>query len=456
VNKYRSISVEIVDIALPNNYGVAREGGHVIFVPEAVVGDRVRVLIRKEQKKLAYGSIEEIEAPSPFRTKPECPHFDSCGGCTFQNVSYKKQLQIKENYLIETLRRIGGLNMESVSLSPIVPSPEERYYRNKLELSFGLDNGRVVLGLRERASPFRSYEGKVLPIRQCLVSSALVEKIVPIFVEFMDRPGFNPYNPVTNQGLLRHLILRESKSTGELMIILETRSCEIPHLDLLAQTMSQLVPEVKSFCRVINNKPGDVYYSEKVEPVFGKTFLEERVCGLTFKVLPGSFFQPNTKSAELLYERIAGLTDLKRDESVLGLYCGTGPIEIFLSASAKRVVGIDSEPSNIVSARENCRLNNIKNCLFYEGKVENVLKTHGFKGTDLLILDPPRGGVTKEGMGHILKINPRRIGYVSCNPSTLARDLKILRSNGYGITGIVPFDFFPHTSHVETLVGLRR
>jgi 23S rRNA (uracil1939-C5)-methyltransferase len=456
VNSQKFITVEITDIALPNNYGVAKKDGHVIFVPEAVVGDRVRVMLRKEQKNLAYGSIEELVVPSPFRVKPECPHFGSCGGCTLQNIAYEKQLQIKESHLIETLKRIGGLNPEKIPIAPIMPSPEVRYYRNKLELSFGINGGGIVLGLRERVSPFKKYEGNVLPIRKCLISSTLVEKIIPIFVEFAGRHGLSHYNPITKRGLLRHLILRESKSTGEIMALLETKSGNIPDVGVLAQTLSRLVPEVRSFYRVINNKAGDDFHSEKMQLVSGKAFLEETLNGFAFRVLPGSFFQPNTKSAEILYGKIRELTDLQADESVLGLYCGTGPIEIFLSGSAKEVAGIDSERSNIIDARENCRLNNIRNCLFYEGKVETILKATNFEGIDLLVLDPPRGGVSAEGLRDIFNIRPKKIGYISCNPSTLARDLKIMRTHGYNVTGITPFDFFPHTPHIETLVGLCR
>jgi 23S rRNA (uracil1939-C5)-methyltransferase len=456
VNRQRIITVDIIDIALPNNYGVAKEEGRVIFVPEAVVGDRVRVMVRKEQKQVTYGSIEEVVVPSPFRVEPECPHFGFCGGCTFQDVTYEKQLQVKERYLIETLKRIGGLDLNKIPVIPIVPSPEVRYYRNKLELSFGTHGGHITLGLRERTSPFTSYEGKVLPIRKCPITSKLVEKILPLFTEFMEIRNFTTYNPVTRQGFLRHLIVRESKSTGEIMAILETRSGKIPDLGLLAQTLSAVVPEVSSFYWTINNGSSDDRRSEKTRLVHGKGYIEERLKGLIFKVLPGSFLQPNTKSAEILYEKIPEIADLKSDQGVLGLYCGTGPIEIFLSGKAKEVAGIDSEQSNIACARENCKLNNVKNCIFYEGKVEAVLKTTDFRGIDLLVLDPPRGGVSPEGLKHVFQIRPKRIAYVSCNPSTLARDLKIMGTLGYKITRIAPFDFFPHTPHIETLVGLSR
>ena len=448
--------VDVIDVALPNNYGVAKEEGRVIFVPDAVAGDRVRIKIQKEQKKLTYGSIEEVVTPSPFRTEPECPHFGPCGGCTFQNVVYEKQLLIKENYLIETLKRIGGLDTSGVVLEPIVASPEVLYYRNKLELSFGTNSGRLALGLRERALPFRDYEGKVLPIKKCLVTSRLVETIIPIFTEFMDSRGLRPYNPITGEGFLRRLVVRESKSLGEVMLILETKSGEIPELALLAQTLPRIAPQVRSFYWIINNGRGDVRRSERTQLISGMAYITEKLNGFTFKVLPGSFFQPNPKAVEFMYEEIPRVTGLEVDENVLGLYSGTGTIEIFLSRKAKDVIGVDSEGSNIAAARDNCRLNNVRNCVFHEGKVEAVLKTTEFRDVGLLVLDPPRGGVSPEGLKYIFRIHPKKIGYISCNPSTLARDLKLLRAQGYRITRIAPFDFFPHTPHIETLVGLCR
>ncbi len=452
-----SITVEISDVALPNNYGVAKRDGLVIFVPETVVGDRVRIRIQREQKRLAYASVEEILAPSPFRAKPECPHFGFCGGCTLQDVAYEKQLEIKQTYLTETLRRIGGLDLEKTRVNQIIPSPELRYYRNKLELSFGDNSDGIVLGLRERVSPFTRYEGKVLPIRKCLVSSPIVESIIPVFVEFAHKHHLTPYNPITNNGLLRHLVIRESKSTNEIMVLLETKSCDIlQDIELLGRALSKAVPEVKSLYWAVNNKPGDGYHPERVELISGKPYLVEILKGITFRVLPGSFFQPNTKAAEILYQKIPDFTNLKNQETVLGLYCGTGPIEIFLSRIAKQVVGIDCERPNITSAGENCRLNDVKNCRFYEGKVEKVLRTTNLKSVDLLVLDPPRGGVSAEGMRHISTIKPKKICYVSCSPPTLARDLKIMGMHGYKVAGIAPFDFFPHTPHVETLVALSR
>jgi 23S rRNA (uracil1939-C5)-methyltransferase len=450
------IPIEIVDIALPNNYGVAKKEGLVVFVPEAVIGDVVTIRILRKNKKVSYGEIAEIVAPSTFRVMPQCLHFGQCGGCTFQNLIYEKQLELKENYLSQTLKRIGGLDLKNIRIFSITPSPNRYFYRNKLELTFGESKGNIIMGLRERVSPFKNYQGNVLPIEKCPVSNTVAEKIIPLFIAFAGKHGLGAYNTFTGQGFLRHLILRESKSNGELMVILETTKGNIPDLIPLWQSLNAIASEIKSFYRLINNKPGDDFHSGKLNHIAGKTYIEETLNNLKFRVFPESFFQPNTGAAETLYKKIIELTGLNTDENVLGLYCGAGPIEISLSKYAKEVTGVDSLGANIMNAHENCKANNIKNCQFYAGKVEAVLGKINLDKTDLLIVDPPRAGISKDGLKHIFRINPNKIGYVSCNPSTLARDLKDITTKGYKVIDIAPFDFFPHTPHIETLVILHR
>jgi 23S rRNA (uracil1939-C5)-methyltransferase len=448
--------IEIIDTALPNNYGVARVDGLVVFVPEAIIGDIVKVRILRREKRVAYGEIAEIVAPSPFRVMPRCPHFGPCGGCAFQNLAYEKQLELKENYLLQTLKRIGGLDMKNIRIFPIISSPDTYFYRNKIELAFGENKGGITMGLRERVSPFKSYKGNVIPIERCLISSPVTEKIIPIFTAFAREHSLKAYNTFTGSGFLRHLILRESKSSGELMAVLETTEGIIPDLIPLWESLNILIPEIKSFYTIINSRPGDDFHSGKLKHIAGKLYIDETLNDFRFSIFPGSFFQPNSGSAEILYKKLIELTRLNANENVLGLYCGAGPIEICLSGSAKEVTGIDSLHSNIMNAKENCRLNNVKNCLFYEGKIETVLSKISLVETDLLIMDPPRGGISKDGLKHVFRINPKKIAYVSCNPSTLARDLKDILMHGYSINDIAPFDFFPHTTHIETLVIMNR
>jgi len=450
-------TVDVVDIALPHNWAVGKKDNLIIFVPGGVLGDRIKIRISKETRSFSYGEIVNIEKLSPFRTEPECPHFGLCGGCIFQNLQYEKQIETKQNYLFQTLKKIGGVALETVEKEPIIPSPDIYFYRNKMEFAFGEKNGKIVLGLRERSSPFKKYSrGGVVPLEKCLIFSPVVEKLFPIFLEFAEKNNYSVYNTFTKKGFLRYLVLREGKNTEELMVILVTTDSETPNLISIGERLIGEVPQVQSFYWVTNNRPADVVSFEKKHHLLGKTYIEERLGTLKFKIYPTTFFQPNAKAAELLYEKIVNVSEITENEKVLGLYCGAGPIEIFLSEKAKKVTGIDSSASNIHNALENCRLNKIGNCSFLEGTVEKLLKKHSFADIDLLIIDPPRAGISGKGIKSILELNVPRIIYMSCNPSTLARDVKMFQERGYTIKKIVPFDFFPHTSHLETLVLLQK
>lgn len=450
------LSVEITDIAFPNNYGVAKKDGRVIFVPGGVLGDIVCIKIMKENKGYAYGSIDAVERPSPFRMDPACPHFGVCGGCTLQDLTYGKQLELKENYLRQTLKRIGGIDIDRIEVLPIVPSPDQYLYRSKVELAFGEKDGGIVLGMRERASPFRKYDATTVPVTTCSVFSSVIEGIIPVVRELADRQGLTPYNMVTGKGVLRHLIVRESKTTGAMMVTVETTQRAIKNLSGLFEILKKDIPQIKSLYLAINNKHGDTIYYNQLQRIAGQSYITEDIDGMTFRIYPQSFFQPNTKAADMLYGKIAEIACPADDEHVLGLYCGMGPIELYLSRYAQTVTGIDSLSGNIINARENCQINNIKNCVFYAGTIEKVLRDIPLSKTDLLVIDPPRSGISKEGIKLITEIKPPRIAYVSCNPSTLARDLKTFLEHGYEITTIAPFDFFPHTAHLETLVFLKR
>jgi 23S rRNA (uracil1939-C5)-methyltransferase len=447
-------SIHIHDIAFPNNYGVGKIDGYVLFVPGALPGDHVKVEITNRSKQFGYGSLISIEEPSPFRIKPFCQHFGLCGGCTLQNLAYDHQLIIKENYLRQTLKRLGNIDLNESDVSPITASPETSFYRSKIELAFGEQNGQITLGLRKRSSHSKPYTAPVVPLRECRAFSPLAEKIIPVFTDFAQANHLTPYNPITKKGFLRHLIIRESKSTGELMCILETTKGVLPDMKQCRQTLTQTVPEVTSFYSAINNGQTDVVRYEKTFHIGGKLFIEEKLGPFTFHIYPQSFFQPNPKAAEKLYGKIPDLMALDKNQTVLGLYCGAGPIEIFLSPYVRGVIGIDSLPENITNAIENCRTNAVTNCSFQAMTAENLMKNNPIQNPDILIIDPPRGGITLEAFKVILELGPEKIVYISCNPSTLARDLKLFSEKSYIIKKIAPFDFFPHASHLETIVCL--
>ena len=450
------ISLDIVDIALPDSYGVGKKDGYVFFVPGAVTGDKVRVKISRKTARFSYGEIVKIEEPSPHRVEAPCPHFGACGGCTLQHMAYPEQLRLKERHLSEVLARIGGIGPGLKRIEPIAPSPKRYTCRNKIELAFGGDGADLVIGLKERATPEGSYEGKVIPLEQCLTFSDAAGSIIPVFAGFARGRRLSSYNPRTRRGLLRRLTIRESESTGEIMVIIETSPGPMPDMTGLWRELSTRVPLIRSLYRAVSSRPKDTGLYEREEHLFGDQSIAESIGGLSFRVFPQSFVQPNTGAAEALYRAVLDLANADRNERALGLYCGTGPIEMLLSSMVKEVTGIDSNPANIRNARENCRLNNIVNCKFIEGRVEGA-GGHLPKRPDILVVDPPRAGLGAQVLSLIPGIDPGRIVYVSCNPSTLARDLGQLMGRGYFPERFVPVDAFPHTGHLETvaLVGKR-
>jgi len=421
------MEIEIGDIAFPKGWAVGRaDNKKVVFVPGAVYGDRVKVRPTGKKKSYSYGEIVDIVKPSPYRVRPECPHFGRCGGCVFQDLQYKKQTELKERYFLTTMHRIGEIDTKRVEIHPIVPSPDVFYYRNKMEFAFGMDEGKVSLGLRERSSPFALYGKGSVALRECPLFSPAVKEIFPTFLRFV-------------------------QGTGELMAILVTKSGEVPDM---AGLVEKLPEGVKSLWWVENDRPSDVVSFEKKHHIYGSPYIKEKMGNLSFRIYPQSFFQPNVKAVHLLYESIReNIQELAAGKNVLGLYCGTGTIEIFLSGVAGEVIGIDSEVSNIDNARENCRLNNITNCHFYQGRVEHLLKDNSilYNDVDVVVVDPPRAGLSGKALRNILSVDARVIIYVSCNPAAFARDVAELGVSGYVLKRLYSFDFFPHTTHMEGL-----
>ncbi|MCX8021726.1 MAG: 23S rRNA (uracil(1939)-C(5))-methyltransferase RlmD [Syntrophorhabdaceae bacterium] len=454
----KHLEVEIIDIALPDGFGVGKINGAVVFIPGGIPGDILSVRVVREEKNFLVGMMEGITFRSPFRVEPLCPHAESCGGCTFQSLSYEKQLEIKKNHLLQTLKRIGGFR-EDVEIEGVVPSPDIYFYRNNLELSFGGDESlgeHLWCGMKERVTPINRFTGKVTPIERCMIFSELLERLIPLWKDFLRKNRFEPYDPRSGRGFLRHLTVRESKHKGELMLILETKEGLSVDFRCLKDHIPSVAPQVTSLYWVINKRAGDYLHIDERHLIFGKPFIEEVLSGLHFRIYPGTFFQSNTKAAEALYREIPILGGIKRDDRVAGLYCGTGTIEISIARMCHEVLGVDGAYENIKTAKENAMANRVQNVSFHHGRVEDFRGKIKGGNIDLLIVDPPRGGISKKGIELILSINPERLIYVSCNPATLARDLKVLTERNYKIVKVVPFDFFPHTPHMEVLTSLSR
>jgi 23S rRNA (uracil1939-C5)-methyltransferase len=344
------------------------------------------------------------------------------------------------------LKRIGGLDPENVAVSRIVPSAEEFFYRSKIELSFTQTDAGAVVGLSEGASPMHPYSGTVTPVASCLLFSPSLERILPVVRAFMQETQLAAHDEDTDAGTLKRLVIREGKETGEIMLNIISRT-DIG--DLVAACAPRLVrecPEVKSVYATHGNRRRCVH---------GRPCIREGLCGLAVKVYPASFFQPNPKAAEELYGRMISLMELRGRENVIGLYCGAGSIELVLARYAGQVTGIDGSAESIACARENASINGIANCTFIADRAERAMARLPGKRTDVIVVDPPRSGLSREALDVVRKGRARKLVYVSCNPSTLARDLKALLRD-YTVQHIIPFDFFPQTSHFEVLVVMER
>ncbi|MGB9835391.1 MAG: 23S rRNA (uracil(1939)-C(5))-methyltransferase RlmD [Candidatus Saccharicenans sp.] len=448
--------VEISSLLLPEGVGQAEDGQQIFLVPGTYPQDVVEIAYEPSEKKIIQASAVRWLKPSPRRQPPRCPHFGTCGGCSFQDLDYAEQLRQKKNYLGRILKDYFPTTSRYFDLEEVIPSPDEFFYRNKMEFSFGQDGSEIFLGLKEKTRIKNRSDKKVVPLKKCYISTELTETLFPLFVDLVRQSGLPVFNLRTKQGFFRHLVVREGKNTGQLMLILVTTSQARLQLDDFAEKLVRAVPQLKSFWWVENDRVADVVAFEKSHLIYGDEAIEEKLLGFRFKIYPSSFFQTNPRSAEQVYARLVEEAKHLRTQSALGLYCGSGAIEICLSKVAGEVVGVDWEPSNIKAALENMQVNQVKNVRFWESSVEAVLPEINRGAFDLLVIDPPRAGLSPRSLKQIISLRIPNLMYVSCNPATLARDLRSLSDSGYQINRLVPVDFFPHTGHLEVVSFLSR
>jgi 23S rRNA (uracil1939-C5)-methyltransferase len=449
------LTVEVEDIDFPASSGKAEAGGRKLLIPGAVTGEIVQVQIVGERGVARVAEVIRVESPSSRRAVPPCHHFGRCGGCLFQNIDYGTQLELKERHLRRTLEE-AGIGAAAAAVKAITPSPDFYAYRNKMEFGFGESWGRLVLGLRERVTATRQIHRRTLSIDACPIFSPVIERVFPAVIDFVREKGLAVFDILTGHGHVRHLVLRQGKRTGELMVILVT--AELPGTDIavLSERLTAAVPELKSFVHVTNSRPSDLVEHERTRLVAGAPFIEETLAGLTFRVYPQTFFQTNTAGAELLYQRIRDEAPLSPESRILGLYCGSGSIELSLAGAVRKVTGVDSSPANIANAVENAMLNRVDNVEFVPGTVESLLGGPLREPADVVVVDPPRVGLTGKALRRVVRLDAPSVVYVSCNPASLARDLRSFLDAGYRVKSLSPFDLFPHTPHMEILAVLEK
>ena len=449
VTRDQELELTIDSLAFGGN-GVARLNGFVVFVRRGLPGDTVRARVTKVQRRHAEALATEVLRPSPLRVDAPCLHYPACGGCRFQDLAYEAQVEAKEAQVADALRRIGGI--PEPPLEPILPAEEIFHYRNKLEYSFTQLEDGPTLGFH-RAGRW----DEVLEIEQCWLTTDLGNAIRNAVREWARGDRLVAYDQAEHTGYLRHLVVREGVHTGQVLVQLVTGPGEKFDTGGFVDALRHF-PEVRSIHWSVNETAAEVT-NLPTQLLWGEEAIEEELCGLRFRVRPNAFLQTNTRMAERIYGVAREFAALSGGETVYDLYCGIGTIGLVLARDALTVWGIDISEESIACALENADLNGIGNAAYFAGNVGQALQElHERSGApDVVMLDPPRAGLAGKALKRLGEIGAPRIVYVSCNPTTLAGDVKRLREGyGYELRRAKPVDMFPHTPHVETVSLLQR
>lgn len=468
------LKVKIEDTGIDGE-GIGKVDNIPLFVKDAVIGDVVSVKIMKMKKNYGYARLLEVLEPSPYRVSPRCEFHRACGGCQIQTLAYEQQLEFKNRKVMNNLKRIGGFSEELLQeiAEPIVGMDEPFYYRNKAQFPVGKDkDGNIITGF---------YAGRthsIIPNRNCLLGMPQNEEILDTVISFMEKYHVAPYDEKTHQGVVRHILTRYGFTTGEWMVCLIINAKELPHEEKLVEELCKL-KGVTSISVNINTEKTNVILGNQVRILWGQDYITDYIHprsgadfehqgeGIAYRISPQSFYQVNPVQTEKLYSVALDYAQLTGEETVWDLYCGIGTISLFLAQKAKKVMGVEIVPQAIEDAKNNARLNGIENAEFFVGKAEEVLpdfydiesaknENAEMLHPDVIVVDPPRKGCDGKCLETIVKMQPERVVYVSCDSATLARDLKCLCGGGYELRKVRAVDMFGQTGHVETVACLQR
>ena len=442
------VTLEIVDCGTDGE-GIGKADGFTVFVKDAVIGDTIMAKIMKAKKNYGYGRLMEILKPSPYRVEPVCLSARQCGGCQLQAVSYEEQKVFKEKKLRGHLERIGGFT--EFPMEPLIGMDNPYHYRNKAQFPVGRNKeGRIVTGF---------YAGRthaIIENRDCALGIPQNKDVLDRVIAHMEKYNIAPYDEATGKGLVRHIFVRYGFFTGELMVCLIINGQDLPHQRELIEKLCE-IPGMTSISLNMNKKRSNVILGDKVKTIWGEDYITDKIGDISYEISPLSFFQVNPKQTWKLYSKALEYADLHGEETVWDLYCGIGTISLFLAQKAKFVRGVEIVPAAIEDAKRNAQINHIENVEFFVGKAEEVLPREYEKNgvyADVIVVDPPRKGCDEMLLKTILKMQPKRVVYVSCDSATLARDLRFLCDNGYELKKVCGVDQFPQTVHVETVVLL--
>ena len=468
MKKNDTAAVKITDIGV-NGEGIGKVDGYTLFIKDAVIGDTVEAKVMKAKKNYGYARLMKVLSPSPDRVTPRCEFARKCGGCQIQEMSYGRQLMFKEQKVRGNLERIGGFPKELLDrvMEPVLGMEEPFGYRNKAQFPFGTDKqGNPVTGF---------YAGRthdIIPNTDCALGAPVNREILETILGFMKKYQIPSYDEKTGSGLIRHALIRCGSATGEIMVCLVVNGEEIPHADALIDRLAEM-PGMTSITLSPNTRRTNVIMGDSFKVLWGQGYITDYIGNIKYQISPLSFYQVNPVQTEKLYSLALEYADLKGGETVWDLYCGIGTISLFLAQKAGKVYGVEIIPQAIDDARKNAEINGIENAEFFVGKAEEVLprwyqENEGAEAglreegsrtrarADVIVVDPPRKGCDEALLDTIVKMQPERVVYVSCDPATLARDLKVLCGKGYELEKVRAVDMFPMTVHVETVVLLSK
>lgn len=426
--------------------GVARVNGLVVFVKGALRGETCEIRLLKVRKTMAFARVERVIVPSPMRQAPTCPHFGVCGGCAFWHMEYREELEIKRLHVEDTLKRIGGL---SLPVPSILGAEAILHYRNKTQYPVSSGAGGVKIGF------YRARSHDVKPIDRCLIVNDAANAAAGAVRLWMTEYDIPAYAEETGDGLVRHVFVR-TNSLSQALICLVVNGERLPHEDALISLLRSACPSCAGILLSINRSPGNVILGKRFKTLWGQDYLTDELFGLRFQLSVPSFYQVNRAQTLRLYETAIKYAGLTGRETVLDLYCGIGTIALCMARRAGRVLGVEIVPEAINDAKENAARNGIQNASFYcgdAGTAANALQAEGLT-PDIVVVDPPRKGLSQSVIDEITALSPQKLVYVSCDPATLARDLKLLTQRGFAAKEATAVDMFPRTAHVETVVLL--
>ena len=449
IEKNKEYIVEIIDAGYKGE-GIAKIDDFTIFIPNAIKGEKIKIKIIKVLTSYAFGKIIEIIEPSKNRLESDCSTYKRCGGCNLRHVKYDETLKIKQN-LVQSL--VNKTLKNKIKVKETIGMENPYYYRNKAQFPIGKDKeNNVVMGV------FANRTHEIIPIEECFIQNKEIQKLSKFILEFIKENDISVYDETSRKGLIRHIVTKIGIKTNEIMCIIVINGKEIPKEKELTMQIIKKFPNVKTIVKNINTKNTNVIMGEKNEKIYGDGYIEDKLGEYTFKISPHSFYQVNPVQAEKLYSIGVEAANINKEDVVFDLYCGIGTISLFMAKYAKKVYGVEIVEQAIKDAKENAKINNIKNTEFIAGDTKLILDdliNNKNIIPNVVMVDPPRKGLDNRSVENILKIMPNRFVYISCNPATLVRDLAKFEEM-YEIKSIQPVDMFPFTAHVECVCVLNR